>query len=166
MIRTVWLAIACLAALGALALGKTLTGPAAPAGADRPKEIATAVSAPGRETLTKADRLAIAYVRFDSPAQPLLQPIEPLPPGPSMAPRTEAKIVSRHWRDPNAPASSAAKSKPAKQKAASKKSKRGDSKGSQAANRSKATEQVKPCERPGAFGNFLRSLNLSPACTS
>jgi hypothetical protein len=166
MIRTVWLAIACLAALGALALGKTLTGPAAPAGADRPTEIATAVNAPGQETLTKADRLEIAYVRFDSPVQPALRPAEPLTPAPSIAPRAETKIISRHWRDPNAPASSAAKSKQEKQTVANKKSKRGDPKGGQAADRSKAAEQVKPCERPGAFGNFLRSLNLSPACAS
>jgi hypothetical protein len=123
-------------------------------------------TAPGQETLTKADRLEIAYVRFDSPVQPALRPAEPLPSAPSIVPRRETKIISRHWRDPNAPVSSAAKSKQPKQAVASKKSRRGDPKGSQATDRSKAAEQVKSCERPGAFGNLLRSLNLSPACAS
>jgi hypothetical protein len=42
MIRTVWLAVACLAVLVALGIGKALTTPVAPATAERPFDETTA----------------------------------------------------------------------------------------------------------------------------
>ncbi len=167
MIRTVWLAIACLAVLGALGIGKALTTPVAPATTERPLEETTIGADPGQGTLTKADRLEIAYVPPEPPAPPALQPVEPLrSPIPSNVQQAEPKITSRHWHDPNAPVSSAAKKKQTKQAVRDKKS-RPDPKRDQTADRVKSPEQPKPpCNRTGPFNEFLKSLNLSPACAS
>jgi hypothetical protein len=95
-----------------------------------------------------------------------LQPVEPLRSAiSSTGQQAETKIISRHWHDPNAAMSSAAKKKQTKQALSNKKS-TPDPKRNQAADRVKSTEQPKPCNRTGPFGEFLRSLNLSPACVS
>jgi len=165
MIRTVWLATICLVVLSALPIGKALT-PADPKAAERLADEATVGSDLAQDALSKADRLEITYVRQDVPARSALQPTEPIVPAVSSVPRpVETKIVSRHWHDPNAISSPPAKAKQAKQ-AGTNKSKTVDRKGGQAADRSKPTEPMKPCSRPGAFGNILRSLKLSPACDS
>jgi ribosomal protein S14 len=75
---------------------------------------------------------------------------------------TETNIVSRHWHDPNVTNSSAARSKRTAKKGKS----AADSRDSQAADRSKPSEQTKRCDRTAAFGGLLRSLNLAPACDS
>jgi hypothetical protein len=166
MIRTVWLATICLAVLSALAIGKALT-PADPRVAERLADETTVGTDLAQDTLSKADRLEITYVRQDVPARSALQPTEPIVPAVSSVPRpVETKIVSRHWHDPNAISSPPDKAKQPKQTGTNKKSKIVDRKGSQAADRSKPTEPMKPCSRPGAFGDLLRSLNLSPACDS
>jgi hypothetical protein len=162
MMRTVWLATTCLAVLGALAVAKALTTPVAPI-VERQVDETTVGTGLAQDTLTKADRLEITYVRQEIPAQPKLHPTEPLiPPFPTIVPPVERKIISRHWHDPNA----TTKSKQPKPMVATKKGKSVDPKGNQAADRSKPTEPVKPCSRPGAFGDLLKSLNLSPACDS
>ena len=110
MIRTVWLAIACLAVLGALSFGKALTTPVAPATAEIPFGETTIGADFGQETLTKADRLEIAYAPPEPLAPPVLQPTEPLRSAISFTvQQPETRIISRHWHDPNAPVSSAAK---------------------------------------------------------
>jgi hypothetical protein len=64
-----------------------------------------------QETLTKADRLEITYVPQETPARSALQPTEPsLSPVPSIVPPAATKIISRHWHDTNATATSPAKS--------------------------------------------------------
>jgi hypothetical protein len=167
MIRTVWLTIACLALLGALAVGKALTTPVAPTTSEGQVDETTVGTGLTQDTLTKADRLEITYVRQETPAQSALPPTEPfIPPVPKIVPPVETRTISRHWRDPNARTSSAAKSKRHKQAVATKKRKSVDPKDHQAADRSKPAEQAKACSRPGAFGDLLRSLNLSPACHS
>jgi hypothetical protein len=166
MMRTVWLATTCLAVLGALAVGKALTTPVAPIIVESQVEETTVGTGLAQDTLTKADRLEITYVRQETPAQAAMQPTEPfIPPAPAIVPPVETKIISRHWHDPNATALSAAKSKQAK-KAVAAKGKSVDPKSNQAADRSKPVEPVKPCNRTSAFGDLLRSLNLSPACDS
>jgi hypothetical protein len=57
MVRTVWLATACLAVLGALGIGTALTAPVASATAERPFDETTIGAGFGQDTLTKADRL-------------------------------------------------------------------------------------------------------------
>ena len=170
MIRTVWLAIICAVLVSALAVGKALRTPADPASAEL-SELSADETTVGighaQDTLSKADRLEINYVRPEIPSQPVLQSIEPAapvvtPPRPPM----ETKIISRHWRDPNAFSSSLKNSGRTKQTDSNKTSKNVDRKRNQAADRSKSAEPVKPCNRFGAIGDLLKSINLSPACAS
>jgi hypothetical protein len=167
MIRTVWLATICLVLVSALAAGKALRTPADSTAAALSADETIAGIDHAQDRLGKADRLEINYVRQEIPSQPVLQSIEPpvpvvTPPRPPM----ETKIISRHWRDPNAFSSSLRNSKQTKQIDSNKKSKNVDRKRKQAADRSKPAEPVKSCSRPGPFGDLLRSVNLSPACAS
>lgn len=164
MIRTVWLAIVCLALLSALTVGKAVRTPADLAAAGISTDTSTVGIADAEHALSKADRLEINYVRQETPPQAVLQSIEPtapviIPPSPPV----ETKIISRHWRDPHAFSPSLKDSRRSESK---KKSQNVDRKRNQAADRSKPSEPVKPCSRPGPFGDLLRAVNLSPACSS
>ena len=181
MIRTVWLAIICVVLVSALAAGKALRTPAdlavAELSADETAVDETIVGetsvgetsvgmAYAQDTLSKADRLEINYVRPEILPQPVLQATAPAAPVVTPPkPPAETKIISRHWRDPNAFSSSLKNSKPARQSDSSKTSQNVDRKRNQAADRSKPAEPVKPC-RLGAIGDLLKSINLSPACAS
>jgi hypothetical protein len=141
MIRTVWLATICLAMLGGLAVGKALMTRSDAVTTERPTDLTTVGAGLTQDTLSKADRLQITYVRQGVPAPTVLQPTEPVVPAvSSVTPAVENKIISRHWHDPNA-LSSAAKSKQIRQTAANNKSNTIDRKDNQAADRSKP---VKP----------------------
>jgi hypothetical protein len=166
MIRTVWLAIICVVLVSALAVGKGLRTPVELAVAALPADETTVGIGHGQDTLSKADRLEINYVRPEIPAQPVLQSITPAAPVVTPPrPPVETKIISRHWRDPNAFSSSLKNSKPTKQSDSSKTSKNVDRKRTQAADRSKSAEPVKPCNRLGPIGDLLKSINSS-ACAS
>jgi hypothetical protein len=106
MIRTVWLAIVCLALVSALAAGKALRTPAGPTAAEISADESTVGIADAQDTLSKADRLEINYVRQETPPQAVLQSIEPTAPVVTPPSPVETKIMSRHWRDPNAFSSS------------------------------------------------------------
>lgn len=114
MIRAVWLATICLAVLSTLAVGKALMTRADSPVAERPTDQATVGTGLVQDTLSKADRLEITYVRQEVRAPSALQPAELIVPAvSSVAPPVENKIISRHWRDPNAfPASATKQSKP------------------------------------------------------
>jgi hypothetical protein len=167
MIRTIWLAVACLAVLGAAAVGKVVKTTATLTTKEKPADGATVGAGPIQAPLIKADRLQITYGRQEAPAESALQPIEPsVPEVPNSVSPEETNIVSRHWHDPNATNSATAKSKQFRQTVTAKKDKSAaDPKGSQAADHAKPGAQTKPCNRTGV-GDFLRSLNLSPACDS
>jgi hypothetical protein len=162
MIRTVWLAAASLAVLGGMAGGRALTTPVAPPISDTLVVGNTIGADTGHGALVKADRLEVTYVRQETPTPPALLSTEPSVP----QIRSETNIVSRHWHDPSDKKSSTSGSTLSRQLAAIKKGRPADPGGSQAADRSKHTESTKPCSRTSAFGDVLRSLNLSPACTS
>ena len=141
MIRTVWLATICLAVLSALAAGKALMTRADSVTTERPTDLTTVGAGLTQDTLSKADRLQITYVRQEVPALLALQPTEPVVPAvSSVKPAVENKIISRHWHDPN-PFSSAAKSKQSRQTASNNKNKTVDRKDNQVADRAKP---VKP----------------------
>jgi hypothetical protein len=167
MIRTVWLAIACVAVLAALLVGKAVKTPVALA-AETFMSAATIGTSLAQAPLAKADRLEFAYAGQETAAQSALPPTEPLVwPLLTIVPPVETKIINRHWHDANATTSSIGKTKPHAQMAAGKKSKSVDPRVSRAADRSKPTGNAKkPCKQTGAFGDLLRSLNLSPACVS
>lgn len=164
MIRTAWLTLACLVVLGVLAVGKALTTPIAPVSAHRAVDEATAGAGFNQDTLAKGDRLEITYVSQETPARSALQPTEPFIQNvPTIVPKVETKIISRHWHDPNAAGSSAQSKQPKK---VVKKGKSADPKGNQAEDHSRLTEDVKRCNRAAALGDLLKSLNLPPACES
>ena len=168
MIRTVWLTIAGLAVLGALLAGKAVKTSVVLAAATS-MNATTIGSNSAQAPLTKADRLEFAYARPETPAQPALPPTEPsISPVTTIVPPVEPKIISRHWHDANATTSSVGKPKQSASMAASKKGKSVDPKVSRAAaDRSKPAGNAKKlCKETGAFSDFLRSLNLSPACVS
>lgn len=173
MIRTVWLAIICVVLVSALAAAKALRPPAdvaiaeLPAVAELPADETTVGVGYAQDTLSKADRLEINYVRPEIPPQPVLPSIAPAAPVVTPPkPPVETKIISRHWRDPNAFSSSLKNSKPTKQSDSNKTSKNADRKRNQAAERTKSAEPVKSCNRLGPIGDLLKSMNLSPACAS
>ena len=122
----------------------------------------------GSSTLDQGRPAEFSFARQETPAQPALPPTtEPsISPVATIVPPVEPKIVSRHWHDANATTSSVGKPKQPAPVAASKKAKPADPKVSPAAERSKPTAQLKPCKRTGPFSDFMRSLNLSPACVS
>jgi len=164
----VWLTIAGLAVLGALLAGKAVKTSVVLAAATS-MNVTTIGSSSAQAPLTKADRLEFAYARPETPVYPALPPTtEPsISPVATIVPPVEPKIVSRHWHDANATTSSVGKPKQPAPMAASKKGKSVDPKVSRAAERSKPAENAKkPCKQTGAFSDFLRSLNLSPACDS
>jgi hypothetical protein len=168
MIRTVWLTIAGLAVLGALLAGKAVKTSVVLAAATS-MNATTIGSSSAQAPLTKADRLEFAHARPETPVQPALPPAEPLiSPVATIVPPVEPKIISRHWHDANATTSSVGKPKQPASMAASKKGKSVDPKVSRAAaDRSKPAGNAKKlCKETGAFSDFLRSLNLSPACVS
>jgi hypothetical protein len=165
MIRTVWLAAACLAVLGVVAVGKTLRAPAPLPRPEMPVDRTTVGAGLAQEAMIKADRLEITYVRKEGPTQSALQPIDPIIPESQKAiSPAGTHIVSRHWHDSNALNSSAPKSR---QTITVRKSKAAvDSRGSRVTDRSRPGEQVKRCDQATAFRGLLRSLNLAPACDS
>jgi len=156
-----------LAVLGALLAGKAVKTSVVLAAATS-MNATTIGSSSAQAPLTKADRLEFAYARPETPAQPALPPTEPsISPVTTIVPPVEPKIISRHWHDANATTSSVGKPKQSASMAASKKGKSVDPKVDRTADRSKpAGNAKKPCKQTGAFGDFLRSLNLSPACVS
>ena len=167
MIRTVWLTIAGLGVLGALLVGKAVKTPIALA-VETSMNATTIGTSLAQAPLTKADRLEFAYVRQETPAQSALPPTQPsISPVATIVPPVETKIISRHWHDANATTSSVGKPNQPAPMAASKKGKSVDPKVSRAADRSKPTVNTKkPCKQTGPYSDFLRSLNLSPACVS
>jgi len=131
MIRTIWVATVCFAVLSTLAVGKAVMTRAVSSATERPMDQTTAGTDLAEVTLRKADRLETTNVRQEVPAVSDIRPIEPLVPAVAPAPPPVAnKIISRHWRDPNA-FSTATKPKHTKQTA--KKNKTVDRKTVQAA---------------------------------
>src|SRR5260370_38622669 len=102
MMRTVWLATTCLAVLGALAVAQALTTPVVPI-VERQVDETTVSTGLAQDTLTKADRLEVTYVRQETAAEPALHTTKPLiPPVPTIIPPPKQKTISRHSHDPNA----------------------------------------------------------------
>jgi len=115
MIRTVWLATICLAALSALAAGKALRTPADSAVAKQRPDQTTIATGFAQDILKKADRLEVTYGREQPVPQTAMLPSKTFVPAISSSTLPiETKIIARHWHDPNA-ISSVGRSKQRKQ---------------------------------------------------
>jgi hypothetical protein len=157
VIRTVWLAVLCLIGLGAM-VAVRFGIPAPPPNVKASPEQGTVGKSFLQDTLTKADKLEIAYVRDPVALEPVMlvtkAPDETpsQPPGPIATPT----IVSRHWHDPNAKNSGAAPP--------GRRTKHQEPKTTKNVERAKAPVDLRPCRRPEGFAGLLRALNLSPRC--
>ena len=164
MIRTAWLTVLCLSGLGVMAAinAGTSTPPpmveASPEQVEASPEQTTVGKAFSQDTLTKADRMEIAYVGDAVAVEPAMPAAKapdetaPRPPGPTAPPR----IVSRHWQDPNVKKSAAVS--PGRRIKDQQPKKNGN------VDRGKATVDLRACRRPEGFAGLLRALNLSPGC--
>ena len=172
MLRTMWFALFCLAVLGAMITIKVATTPAFLAVAATHQ---TAIGiAFGPNTAAKSDRLPIPDIRKPTEADPVPPVATTMPveaPSSSLETTNKAinettrktidatpkKIARRHWQDSNAKLIADSPPRP-HAKAQSEKTDADNDHG-------KTTSNVFRC-RQDAFGNLLRSLDLSPHCGS
>ena len=157
--RIVGLPIVCLVLLGAIAI-KAGTSASRPPNTERLPDQTTAGSGLPQDTLTKADKLEIAYERELIPVEPTRfakasEPSLPLP-------ATVRKVADRHRHHPNSIKATKLlpdqrnKSSPSKNGQESKKTKNIEP--------PKAIVDLRPCRRPEGLAGVLRALNLSPGC--
>jgi len=110
-----------------------------------------------QDTLTKADKLEVAYVHHPVAVEPVMlvtKARDETPP--PLSPPATPKIVSRHSHDPNAKKVAAV--------SLGRRIKGQESKKSKNAERAKLPAELRPCRRPEGFAGLLRVLNLSPGC--
>jgi hypothetical protein len=157
VMRTAWLAILCLIGLGAMVAIKAGT-PTPPPNIGAFPEQTTVGKSFSQDTLTKADKLEIAYVR-DPVAVEAVMLVTKAPgktPRQPLSPAATPKILSRHWHDPKAKKSAAV--------SPDRRIKSQEPKKSKKVERAKAPVDLRPCRRPEGFVGLLRALNLSPGC--
>jgi len=159
--KIVGLPIVCLVLLGAIAIK-------AGAAASRPPDIeplpdqTTVGSGVPQDTLTKADKLEIAYVRKAVPVEPVMRFAKATPEPSLPLPTTVPKVASRHWHDPNSKKVTSNSRDPRIKASQSKNGQ--ESKKSKNIEPSKPIVDLRPCRRPEGFAGLLSALNLSPGC--
>jgi hypothetical protein len=111
-----------------------------------------------QDTLTKADKLEIAYVRDPIALKPVMLVTKAPDETPSQPPGPPAttNIVSRHRHVPNAKKSAAV--------SAGRRIKGQEPKKGKKVDQAKPTVDLRPCRRPEGFAGLLRALNLTPGC--
>jgi hypothetical protein len=157
MIRTVWLAVLCLIGLGAMVVIRAETPTPLPSVKASPEQ-ATVGESSSQDTLTKADKLEIAYVRDRIALKPVMlatKASDETPPQPPSRPATR-NIASRHWHDHSAKKSAAV--------SPGRRIKSQEPKKTRNVGREKPTVDLRPCRRPEGFSGLLWVLNLTPAC--
>jgi hypothetical protein len=164
VIRTVWLAVLCSIGLGAMIAIKAGT-PTPPLNVGASPEQTTVGTGFVQDTLTKADKLEVVYVRDPVAVEPVMLVTKADDETPSQPPSPPAtpKIVSRHSHDPNANKVAAV--------SPGRRIKGQESKKSKNVERAKLPVELRPlpvdlrpCRRPEGFAGLLRVLNLSPGC--
>jgi hypothetical protein len=155
VIKTVALGVVCLAGLGAIAAAaKKTTPPASPevvmpiASGNKADRLPIRVD----DTLTEADRVHAAYV----PPADRDQIVRPQSSSPQAAGKPRPKIISRHWHDPHALKSRAAKKGAIKAKLLKKRATDAPS---------KQVSDGRECPSSG-LQTLLRKLTLLPQCDS
>ena len=159
--RIAGLSIGCLVLLAAIAI-KAGTAASRPPAIEPLPDQTTGGSGVPQDTLTKADKLEIAYVRKVAPVEPVTQFAKATPEPSLQLPTTVPKVASRHWHDPNS--KKIAKGSQDQRIKTSQSKKRQESKKSKSVEPSKAIVDLRPCRRPEGFAGLLRALNLSPGC--
>jgi hypothetical protein len=155
VIRTVWLAGVCLIGLGAM-VGIKAGLPTSPPNLITSPEQTTIGVGSRHDTLSKADRLEIAYDRIPVAEEPVVLATQVSDETSSQENLAVPTIVSRHWHDHTAKKSTAV--------SPGRRIKMQQPSNSKSVDRSKATVDLRPCRRPEGFAGLLRALNLSPGC--
>jgi hypothetical protein len=160
--RIVGLPIVCLVLLAAIAI-KAGTAASRPPGIEPVPDPMTARSDVPQDTLTKADKLEITYVReVARPVEPVTQLVKATPEPSLPLPPVVAKVTSRHWHGPN-PIRVTSNSRDQRIKSSQSKKVR-EPKKRKNVEPSKAIVDLRPCRPPEGFAGLLRALNLSPGC--
>jgi hypothetical protein len=162
--RVVGLPIVCLVLLAAIAI-KAGTAASRPPDIEPLPEQTTARPDVPHDTLTKADKLEIPYMRgVTRPVEQVTRPANATP-GPSLPrPLVVAKVATRQRHDPN-PIKVANNSQDQRIKSSPPEKAR-DAKKSKKVEPPKPMVDLRPCRRPEGFAGLLRALNLSPGCDS
>ena len=160
--RILGLPIVCLVLFVAIAIKAGIAASRPPDIEPLPDQMTVGSDMP-QDTLTKADKLEIVYVRnVVRPVEPVAPPAKAAPEPTLPQPTVVAKFASRHWHDPssikvtNNSRDQRIKSSQSKKVQESKKSKNVEP--------PKAIVDLRPCRRPEGFAGLLRALNLSPGC--
>jgi len=160
--RIVGLPIVCLVLLlGAIAI-KAGTAASRPPDIEPLPNQTTVGSGVPQETLTKADKLEIAYVRKAVAIDPVIHFAKATPEPSLQLPTTVPKVASRYWHDPH---SKKVTKGSQDQRIKSSQSRKGqEAKKSKNVEPPKAIVDLRPCRRPEGFAGLLSALNLSPGC--
>lgn len=168
--RIVGLPIVCLVLVVAIAI-KAGTAASRPPDIEPLPEQTTARPDIPQDTLTKADKLEIPYMRgVTRPLEPVMRIANATPePSLPLLP-VVARSASRQWHDPNsikvANNSQDRQIKNSQPKKVREAKKVRETKKSKNAEPSKAIVDLRPCRRPEGFAGLLWALNLSPGCDS
>jgi hypothetical protein len=171
--RTMLFAFASLVGVGTMVAMEVGTPPRAAIRASEPPALSTVGIGASHDTLTKADRLEVTYVRNDVPIQPVL-PAQLIAPAESIParPQPATKVIDRHSRDPIARKLAAALPRPRPKNVVKKDTATNIIKSAthstadstkRATNTDRAKLVLEPCH-PNALGSFLKVLNLSSGC--
>lgn len=159
--RVVGLPSVCMVVLAAIALKAGTAASHPPETAPRPGQ-ATARSDLRQDTLTKADKLEIPFVRAAAHPVESVMRLANVTPTPASPPPAVAKPASRQAHDPikvtNTSRDQRIKSPQSKKPTETTKRKNVEP--------SKPMVDLRPCRRPEGFAGLLRVLNLSPGCDS
>jgi hypothetical protein len=172
MVRTMLFAFASLVGVGTMVAMEVGTPPRGAMRASEPPALSTVGVGTSHDTLTKADRLEVTYIRNDVPIQPVL-PAQLIAPAESIPARPEPamKAIGRHSHDPIARKLAAALPRPRPKnvikKATTKSIINSTANSTNSIKRVTNTDRAKlvlePCQ-PNALGSFLKVLNLSSGC--
>jgi hypothetical protein len=155
----VWLAVLCFSGVAAVVATNAGTS-TPPSTAGTSPEQTTVADTFSRDTLTRADKLEIAYVRDPMAVEPIM-PVtmafdKILPPRPG--PTATQKIVSPRHHAKKPPTVSADRRIKIRESKESKKSKNVE--------RGKVTADLRSCRRLEGIAGLLSAFNLSPKCDS
>jgi hypothetical protein len=155
---TVWLVLFLLIGVGGLIMTKATTHQQSQSEPSRPEPPAV-IAENIVDTLSKADKLEVAYVKEALEDRPAPFVDEAPLPGPP-APIADVKIQSRHWHEAKAKADTKQiSSRQPSKKVATKKPKTDVA-------RAKPLNQVRECPQPTGFNSLLTALNLKARCES
>jgi hypothetical protein len=166
VIRTVWLAVLCFSGVAAAVAMNAGTSTPPPTMGGSPEQTtlvdAFSVDAFSRDTLTKADKLEIAYVRDPVAAEPIIPVTLP---SDEIRPQPRAPIATQKIVSPRPHAGKAGTVSRAGTVTSQRRIKIEEPKKSRIVERGKVTAD-RPCRRPDGIAGLLRAFNLSPRCDS